>query len=230
MFDDLNTIQAILKDHGLDYRGAFHPEANDRVPECGFRPATLVLVGNIGGAMWPAFETGRRDEVNALDCWTKRVLGGIRTQLENPYGKVVAFYPSDGPPYLPFQQWAMRGDTVFPSPMGALIHPKHGLWHAYRGVLVFEQSINLPTKDVEASPCDTCADKLCLSTCPVEAFTVGAYDVPGCANHLVTAKGDACLKNGCLARGACPVGPRRPYPEAQTRFHMGIFRDNYADK
>ncbi|MBT4891257.1 MAG: hypothetical protein HON65_17070 [Rhodospirillales bacterium] len=232
MSNDLDTIIATLNDVGLDYRGAFHPNEDDGLPDCGFADVagTLILVGNIGGNMWPAFEAGRRDEKNALDNWTKRVLGDVVSDLKKQFGEISALYPSDGPPYMPFQQWAIRGDTVFSSPLGPLIHPEHGLWHAYRGVLVFANKMDLPKKANLTSPCETCADKPCLSTCPVDAFEVGKYDVRMCAVHLTTTKGDSCLKYGCLARGACPIGPRRPYPENQTRFHMGIFRDNYAPK
>jgi len=230
MNKNLDSIITTLKEQGLDYRGAFHPISSDSVPDCGFDAGTVVLVGNIGGAMWPAFEAGRRDEPNALDNWTKRVLGKISGDLETEFGKISVFYPSDGPPYMPFQQWAMRADTVYPSPIGALVHPDHGLWHAYRGAMVFKTKLEIPEKPLRTSPCDSCEEKPCLHTCPVNAFVVGSYDTKRCAAHMTTDTGDDCLKYGCLARGACPIGPRRPYPEAQTRFHMGIFRDKHAPK
>ena len=49
----------------------------------------------------------------------------------------MALYPFDGPPYRPFQRWAMRAEPVAPSPLGLFIHPEYGLWHAYRAALVF---------------------------------------------------------------------------------------------
>ncbi|MBT7148462.1 MAG: hypothetical protein HN893_16285, partial [Rhodospirillales bacterium] len=134
----------------------------------------------------------------------------------------------DGPPYNPFQQWAMRADCVYPSPIGPLIHPDYGLWHAYRGALLINEVLDLPDPDTRPSPCDSCEDKPCLNTCPVSAFSPGAYDTKTCANHLATPKGEACLAQGCLARGACPVGQGYANIEAQNRFHMSIFRDKYG--
>lgn len=226
----LDQIRTTLKAAGLDERGAFHPADGDQVPDCGFADGvqTLLLVGNVGGAMWPAFEAGRLDEVDALDQWTVRVLSEITEELAPTYGGVLPLYPSDGPPYHPFQQWARRAEPVFPSPIGPLIHPDHGLWHAYRGALAFARKLDVAERPEHVSPCDSCADKPCLTTCPVGAFSPGDYDVQGCANHLTTETGDICLAVGCLARRACPVGRDNAYSEAQTRFHMSLLRDKYA--
>jgi ferredoxin len=226
----LNLIWMTLKAAGLDERGAFHPVDGDQVADCGFSGGvkTVVLVGNVGGAMWPTFEAGRRDEVNALDQWTERVLSEIIEILTPAYGDISPIYPSDGPPYHPFQQWAMGAETVFSSPIGLLIHPDHGLWHAYRGALLFERKLDIPECLERPNPCDTCSDKPCLTTCPVGAFSPGHYDVQGCANHLTTRAGDVCLAQGCLARHACPVGFDNAYRETQARFHMSPLRDKYA--
>ena len=48
---------------------------------------------------------------------------------------------STGPPFLPFLEWAKRSE-VTESPIGLLIHPVYGLWHAYPGTAV--QKIALP--------------------------------------------------------------------------------------
>ena len=38
----------------------------------------------------------------------------------------------------------MRAEAVAPSPLGILIHPDYGLWHAYRGALAFAERLALP--------------------------------------------------------------------------------------
>ena len=81
-------------------------------------------------------------------------------------------------PIFPFQRWAMKVEPVFPSPIGILIHPDYGLWHAYRAAICLHQAIPVPSRDDRPSPCDSCADKPCLSTCPVGAFSRDGYDVP----------------------------------------------------
>ena len=226
----LDSIVAAISAAGFSFRGAFHPAAGHPTPDdqVSDGTGTVVLIGNVGSSMWPYFEAGRRDEPDALDAWTRRALAELVSDLGTLCNGMVAVHPSDGPPYNPFQQWAMRADCVYPSPIGPLIHPDYGLWHAYRGALLINEVLDLPDPDTRPSPCDSCEDKPCLNTCPVSAFSPGAYDTKTCANHLATPKGEACLAQGCLARGACPVGQGYANIEAQNRFHMSIFRDKYG--
>ncbi|MBE0623111.1 MAG: hypothetical protein IH605_21185 [Burkholderiales bacterium] len=221
----LGTIEQLLQDAGLTPRGAFHPGAGDDVPPAAAdTPArTLVLAGNAGPRMWRAFGAGRaRDAARdaapmSLDEWSEHVLNGIAARL----GARVVF-PFQHP-YLPFQRWAMRAEACHASPLGLLIHPDYGLWHGYRGALLLAAEIELPSPDRRASPCASCADRPCLSGCPVGAFEAGAYDVPACVCHLVFAPEPDCMDGGCLARCACPIGRDYRYAPAQARFHMQSF-------
>lgn len=212
---DEAAIEAALAPHGLIPRGGFHPAPRDAVPGA---PATLVLVGNAGPAMWSAFRIARRDEPGPLDAWCRRVLDGVARDLG-----ARALFPFDGPPWLPFPTWAMKADTVYPSPIGPLIHPVFGLWHAYRGALAFDAPVPLPAPPTAPNPCRSCADRPCLAACPVEALTEGAYDVPVCASHVASPDGAACLNRGCAARRACPVGRDFVYDPEQARHHMAAF-------
>ena len=208
---------------GLASRGGFHPTADERIGTGRAHAVrTVLLVGNIGGSLWSAFRDGRRAEAHPLDGWSKRTLNTLADDLP---GQVSAVFPSDGPPYVPFQQWAMRSEAVRPSPLGPLIHPAYGLWHAYRGALLFADRFDLPTWQARPSPCATCADRPCLKTCPAGAIDdrEGGLDVVACAEHLLTPAGDTCLAAGCLARCACPVGADSRYGEPQARFHMAAF-------
>ena len=63
-----------------------------------------------------------------------------------------ALFPFGGPPWLPFQRWAMKADCVTASPLGILIHPDFGLWHAYRGALAFAEQLDLPPSAAPAKP------------------------------------------------------------------------------
>jgi len=222
----LAAIEAAIESAGLVLRGAFHPGPDDSVPALGDgrKAATLALVGNAGPGMWEAFARSpeRADGADhALDRWTRRVLGEAARALG-----ATALFPFGGPPYLPFQRWAMRAEAVAPSPIGPLIHPEYGLWHAYRGALAFAETIALPPRPALASPCESCAEKPCLSTCPVGAFSAQGYDVAACAAHIETAAGADCMDLGCRARRACPVGRAHVYGPAQARFHMEAFRAN----
>jgi len=207
------ALEAALGPHGLILRGGFHPDAGEAGLE-GIR--TVFLVGNAGPAMWEAFAPHVDGERHPLDRWTKRVVDPIADKFE-----ARAAYPF-GPEAPPFQRWALRAEMLHVSPLGILIHPEYGLWHAWRAALLFADRLRPPPRANAPSPCDSCAEKPCLSACPVGAFTGSAYDVPACAAHI--AKPEAsCRSVGCHARNACPVGREWRYAEAQTRFHMAAF-------
>lgn len=213
--DLLSALSGNLQKHGLILRGAFLTQSGDTVPET---VKTVALVGNAGPALWSHFRVERRDEENPLDAWTKRIVNRVAADLG-----ATAAYPSDGPPYHPFQQWAMRSEPVYPSPIGLLIHPQYGLWHAYRAAILFPEKLELTPPEARPNPCDTCIDKPCLSTCPVNAFSAAGYDVPACAAHLSRPEGKDCMTLGCRARRACPVGRDYHYPDGQAEFHMRAF-------
>ncbi len=221
---------------GLIVRGGFHPSGEDwddipgdEISSGAETPETIILIGNAGPAMFRAFAAAttpeaRSDDAHPLDGWTRRVL----TETASALG-AKALFPFTGPPYLPFQRWALRAGGVHVSPIGPLIDPEYGLWHAYRGALAFDECFDLPPISESPSPCESCADKPCLSTCPVSALTPGNYDVPACVAHVGSADGDDCLGGGCLARRACPVGRDYIQEPEQARFHMEKFLKAQAD-
>jgi hypothetical protein len=218
--DRLVDVETALRSRGLEPRGAFHPDAEDQPPVLahGRLPGTLLLAGSVGSSLWASFEREARREPDPLDRWSARVLAEIAAR----FGAAVVL-PNDGPPRPPFLRWAQRAESVHPSPLGLLIHPDHGLWHAYRGALAFAERLALPPRDTRPSPCAACADRPCLVACPVGAFTNPGFDAAKCASHLESGDGEACFQVGCLARAACPVGRAgRPSPE-QARFHLSAF-------
>jgi len=216
-----SEIQDALSEHGMILRGGFHPHEDDAVPASSDgRPTnTLLMVGNAGSAMWRAFQ--RAEENNGsdpLDTWVQSVLSTLATQFDGR-----ALFPFSGPPYLPFQRWAQRADTVWSSPIGILIHSEFGLWHAYRGALVFDRPIQLPPTPRHERPCDSCEQRPCLSTCPVNAFSEAGYDVSACVSHVVRREGRDCIDLGCRARRGCPVGREFMYAAPHAAFHQRAF-------
>ncbi|MEK9752623.1 MAG: ferredoxin [Rhodospirillaceae bacterium] len=215
----LEIVEAALLGAGLTPRGAFNPAPDDGVPEAspGVAAGTLVLAGNAGPHMWQAFAAERDPAREPLDAWSKAKLGPL---AESFGGR--AFYPFE-PPHLPFQRWARKAEACHHSPLGIFIHPEYGLWHGYRGALALPETLALPAAKPSSPPCESCAEKPCLSTCPVGASTAAGYDVPACADHLETAAGADCMAEGCRARRACPVGRGFRYVPAQAAFHMRAF-------
>lgn len=208
-------IANALRHLGLIPRGGFHPDANDDISA-----ATVVLIGNAGTGLWQSF-SGSKNSQDPLDDWCRAVLQPFAHNLG-----VDILFPFDGPPYYPFISWAKRAEGLSSSPIGPLIHPCYGLWHAYRGALLFPYVLEVPVP-LSTNPCESCSDKPCLVTCPVGALGVDGYKVSTCVGHIKTPPGDDCLGQGCRARRVCPVGQEYLYAPEQAAFHMEAFLRNY---
>lgn len=219
----LAALHDALAPLGMALRGGFVAESDSELPllRSGEPARAVLLIGNIGDAMWPAFaESGARTRFSAhpMDHWTKEALDPVAARVG-----ATALYPSEGPPYHPFQRWAARAEPVHVSPLRIFIHPTYGLWHAYRAAFLLAEDPGIQPRQDAASPCATCAARPCLSTCPVGAFTENGFDDKRCTRHVDSAAGSECRDNGCLARRACPVGREYSYPPAQMAFHMEAF-------
>ena len=182
---------------------------------------SLVLIGFVGRQGWDSFAQSAEaqdGQDHPLDRWSQRCIEGLAQQLGG-----VALYPFGGAPFWPFQRWAQRAETLFPSPLGLLIHPTYGLWHSYRGALAFAEDLEIAQHGTAASPCDACTAKPCLNSCPVKAFTASGYDVNACVEWLRGESASTCMDDGCLARRACPVGTDFAHAPDQAKFGMRAF-------
>ncbi len=138
---DFQTISAWATEFGLTLRGWFSVREEDCVPvsESCRSPEVLLLFGQTGSAVWrffsqsPEYVDGKADP---MDRWSHRTGSAMAKELGG-----VALFPFDGPPWHPFGQWAQRAENIRPSPMGILMHPQYGLWHAYRFAIVLPASL-----------------------------------------------------------------------------------------
>ena len=219
----VEEIATALSAHGLILRGGFNFASGETLPT-GFSGAPIksaLLVGQAGAAPWPHFLRWRENQpeavANPLDTWSREMIGAVAERFG-----ARAVSPSDRP-YLPFQQWAMRAEGLKPSPLGILMHPQYGLWHAYRGALLFEEEIALPEALEAIHLCDGCVEKPCLKSCPVDAYSADGFAYEACLAHVRGADGAPCRTGGCLDRNACPYGTAYRYPADVQAFHMASF-------
>ncbi len=221
---------AALAASGLILRGGFNFTDDEARPSGldGAPARAVLLVGNGGAAYWQHFSQwlDRQDGLvaNPLDTWSRSVIGKAACVV----GARVAM-PNDRP-FLPFQQWAKRAEGLKPSPLGLLIHPRFGLWHAYRGALLLDAEISIQElqelNQRSADPihlCELCAGKPCLNACPVSAFSGERFAYETCVSHVRGGEGAACRDDGCLARNACPEAAEWRYPAAVQAFHQRAF-------
>ena len=217
------AIDEALAGHGLILRGGFSFGATERAPPGpSGRPArTLLMVGQAGGAPWPHFLAWRARQPaelkNPLDSWACVVIGVVAARFG-----ARAVSPSDRP-YMPFQQWAMRAEGLLPSPLGILMHPRYGLWHAYRGALLFDDRVAVEPAGAVVHLCDQCATKPCLKACPVDAHSEAGFHHAECLAHVHSPQGKPCRSRGCLDRNACPYGTDYRYSDEEQAFHMKAF-------
>jgi epoxyqueuosine reductase QueG len=180
--------------------------------------AFIILIGNVGLEMFRRFATERNERTALMDEWTKAVVDPLAASLH-----ARAVYPFDSP-HQPFLTWARKAGAGHTSPLGLNIHPHYGLWHAYRAALLFPVAFDMPRNSAGAHPCENCADKPCLTACPVTAFDGKAYDLAACGQHILSLAGEDCMTGGCKARLACPVGKPYQYHPRQMQFHMRAFQ------
>ncbi|MER8479873.1 hypothetical protein NKJ36_14770 [Mesorhizobium sp. M0142] len=219
----VETIAAALSAHGLILRGGFNFAGGEGTPSglSGAAARSVLLVGQAGAAPWPHFlrwlEKQSQPIDDPLDRWSRGVIGAVAEKFG-----ARAVSPSDRP-YLPFQQWAMQAEGLKPSPLGILMHPQYGLWHAYRGALLFENEIALHERRDVIHLCDTCLEKPCLKSCPVAAYSADGFVHETCLAHVRGQNGGPCRTGGCLDRNACPYGIDYRYPAEVQAFHMAAF-------
>ncbi|CAN5456419.1 4Fe-4S dicluster domain-containing protein [soil metagenome] len=199
--------------------GWFTPAPGDGVPQ---EARFVILIGNAGPQMFRRFARERDPFRDTMDEWCRTVIGTLARDLD-----ATAAYPFDKPP-LPFLTWARRARAGFVSPLGLNIHPRYGLWHAFRAALLFPVEFDLPVTSTGNHPCEVCAEKPCLSACPVGAFSDRGYNVAACATHIASPAGQVCMDDGCRARVACPVGTAFRYEPSQMKFHMRAFRGAHS--
>lgn len=217
----IESIAAALARDGLILRGGFNFADGEQATPGLSGAKSVLLVGQAGAAPWPHFLRWRVIQpqaiANPLDTWSRQVIGAV---AETFGARAVS--PSDRP-YAPFQQWAMRAEGLRPSPLGILMHPRYGLWHAYRGALLFEDEVAFSEPSDGVHLCDTCVDKPCLKSCPVDAYCADGFAYRSCLSHVRGAAGAPCRTGGCLDRNACPHGTDYRYPAEVQAFHMASF-------
>jgi len=187
------TLEARLDDQGLALIG---------LADAGGR--TIALLGPQEPQFWQRF-TGAPEygdgEPDPLDRFSKRLIGALATTLE-----AEAVFPSDGPPYPPFLQWARASGRCHASPVGLLVHDAAGLWLSFRGALILPQRLETPPPP--PSPCIGCAQP-CLSACPAGAMGAHPYDLAACHAWLDRQRARSACRQaarfGALARRGPPM-------------------------
>lgn len=214
---------AALAPSGLILRGGFNFSDDEERPHgpSGRLARAVLLVGNGGAGYWRHFSQWRAGQpggiAHPLDTWSRRT-------IEVAAGAVGArvVMPNDRP-FAPFQRWAMRAEGLRPSPLGILMHPRFGLWHAYRGALLLDVEVSIQAPGAVIHLCDLCVGKPCLNACPVAAHAGEGFAYETCVSHVRSPQGHECRARGCLDRNACPQAAKWRYPAEAQAFHQKAY-------
>jgi len=207
------AITATCAAHQLEVLGGFACDGDPGLPT-GTR--TLLLLGPREPGFWPHLHAQPEwTAPDPVDRWSRRVIGTIACDLG-----AKALFPFGGPPWHPFQQWALRTGQVWESPIRLLVHQTQGLLVSFRGALALRQSLALPP--APPNPCAPCPQP-CRTACPVAALTPQGYDLPVCHAYLDTPAGSGCMTMGCAARRACPLSHAYARLPGQSAYHMRQF-------
>ncbi|WP_232962485.1 ferredoxin [Paracoccus tegillarcae] len=189
---------------------------------CRIGDAAIALISPDEPGFWDIFTASAElgdGAPDPMDRWSKRVIGAWAARLG---GRAV--FPSDGPPYPDFVQWALASGRFWQSPVGMLVHDRMGLFASFRGAIILPNAlaVTLPAGAHDTpSPCETCPAP-CLSACPADAFTP-AYQVARCHDWLDRSGKKDCMSQGCGVRRACPISQGCGRLPQQSAWHMRQF-------
>ena len=174
----------------------------------------LLVFGHGGPRMWQALAGSafKRDE-HPIDDFSADTVARFFTE-ENPANSYTLLYPQKQG-VIPLQQLGRLAGWHHASPFRIGVNARWGSWFAYRAVALADTSFAPTAPMPESSPCESCADKPCLSACPV---AVGDnIQLDACLDKRLE-DASRCAST-CLARLACPVMVKERYSQEQIVYH-----------
>ena len=179
--------------------------------------SSLILIGHSGNAMWKRLcaQSGQAqnpvDEfsISCAELFVEKYLDGCEH---------VVLYPGELP--VPLQQLGTIAGWHHRSPLGLGINSAYGPWFGYRVALLVRANLPVMVDRLGESPCEQCADKPCISACPVHALSDSELpNISICVDYRLQ-KQSPCEQQ-CLARMACPVGTEFRYCDEQLNYFYG---------
>ena len=221
-YQTLNT--PLLNDVGLNCHAVFNladlpPEArailSERCPQsANYRQ--LLLIAHGGRNFWQALQTAGITSEHPVDDFTVASIKGFFT-TEHPDAAYDVIYP--GCYIISLQELGKLAGWHHPSPFMVGINATWGSWFAYRAVVLANTDFPVTVPVTSPSPCASCDDKPCISSCPAKALDDGEFHLLKCITYRKQA--DSACKNTCIARVRCPVAREHRYSKAQIQYHYG---------
>lgn len=211
----------VLASKGLNIFGSIEvsslpEELRDELPLPIENMGHLCLIGSGGPLMWTNIKAPHNHESNPVDTYVETCVNDFAKSVFGETAPVILYPRSDL--IFPLQQLGRLMGLAKKTPLGIDLHQQFGLWFAYRSLLWSIEDLPLVQPTQWASPCDTCADKPCISSCPAQAVTAEGFKGKNCAQHRMIS-GSSCADK-CFSRLACPYQANQRYTDEQLRYHM----------
>ena len=177
----------------------------------------LILLGHGGRTMWQQLQQSDIQSDNPVDDYSIQCVQQFFAH-EQPQQQYKIVYPGDY--RIGLQQLGDLAGWHHPSPFWVGVNHHWGSWYAYRIVVLADSDFHITPTVQSQSPCETCADKPCISICPAEAVSEKYFDVKQCSSYRL--QNDSNCSHQCLSRLRCPVGKEHRYSREQIEYHYGV--------
>jgi epoxyqueuosine reductase len=175
----------------------------------------LLLIGHRGGLLWQQLNAAGMEGEHPIDSFSRAHISAWLERWQ-PDSRYCFVYP--GPTSVGLQRLGSLAGWHHPSPFMVGIHAGWGSWFAYRAVVLADTHLASTAPLASASPCDSCASRVCVSQCPAQALTNG-FNLAACLDYR--RQPDSACQDRCMARNSCPVGEENRYSDAQISYHYG---------
>lgn len=177
----------------------------------------LLLTGHGGRLFWEKLQEAGMETADPVDTFSTQLTQQfISDYLGNP--PHLLLYPS-GDYLVPLTQLGEWAGWSHPSPIGQGISAEFGVWFAYRTAVLVNGNFPTTPRLQTNSPCQSCADKPCVTACPAGAVQADGFQMSPCINFRLRTHSPCADR--CLARMACPVAPEHRYTLPQIQYHYG---------
>ena len=175
----------------------------------------LLLTGHGGRLFWQKLQAVGMETADPVDTFsTQLTIQFITDYLGNP--PHLLLYPF-GDYLVPLTQLGEWVGWSHPSPIGQGISEQFGVWFAYRTAVLLNGNFPTTPRIQTTSPCQSCAEKPCITACPVGAAQEDTFHITPCVNFRLSDHSPCADR--CLARLACPVAPEHRYTLSQIQYH-----------
>ena len=185
---------------------------------------SLVMLGHGGKQLWESMSAEDWATPNPIDSYSQgKAEAFINTFLDG--AKSLPLFPNGF--LIPLQQLGNYVGWSHASPLGLGISSEFGVWFAYRAAFLTTAVLPEIRTPLQPSPCVTCLDKPCLTSCPGKATQPPdiPFNVEACATHRLKPK--STCSDRCLARMACPIAPEHQYTLPQIQYHYGLSLETF---